>query len=430
MKRGCPLIAREAHKANHEGVAGTLLKMRKRAWVVKGRRLAKQIVDSCVTCRKATAKRCKQVMGDLPPERTSPANPFEFTTMDLFGPYRVKDEVRKRVTLKVWGIVFCCMASRAIHTDVVSDQSSEGFLLAYQRFTSLRGHPKKLWSDSGTNFVGAKPALEDLHRFLRELNKAEIEEEASKCGTEWSWKIHPADSPHRNGAAEAAVRLVKRALSNTSGDGAFTWSEFQTILFMASNLVNERPIDARIQSQEDCVRYISPNSLLLGRASTRGDPGDFQFEGYPYKRLQSIQGEVNRFWRKWCQLAGPNLFIRSKWHTKERNVSKGDVVWLADQNALRSQFRLAKVVGVNADKDGIVRDVYVRTFPSYPVPTKKPTSSKQGHKASERKEPENSCNNPAQRCQALGGPDSHRRAEDRTVVTSLGSRTRRPSGRC
>lgn len=27
------LIAREAHNANHEGVAGTLLKMRKRAWV-------------------------------------------------------------------------------------------------------------------------------------------------------------------------------------------------------------------------------------------------------------------------------------------------------------------------------------------------------------------------------------------------------------
>lgn len=105
-------------------------------------------------------------MSDLPPDRTSPANPFEFTTLDLFGPYKVRDEVRKRVTVKVWGIVFCCMASRAIYTDVVSDQSSEGFLLAYQRFTSLRGHPKKLWSDPGTNFVGAKPALEELHRIM------------------------------------------------------------------------------------------------------------------------------------------------------------------------------------------------------------------------------------------------------------------------
>ena len=140
-------------------------------------------------------------MSDLPPERAGPAKPFEFTTLDLFGPYEVKDEVKKRVKLKVWGIVFCCMASRAIHTDLVSDLSSEGFLLAYQRFTSIRGHPAKLWSDPGTNFVGAKPALEQLYRFLHQLTKSELEDEAAKHGTEWTWKIHPADSPHRNGAA-------------------------------------------------------------------------------------------------------------------------------------------------------------------------------------------------------------------------------------
>ncbi|KAG5850692.1 hypothetical protein ANANG_G00085150 [Anguilla anguilla] len=66
---------------------------------------------------------------------------------------------------------------------------------------------RKFWSDSGLNFVGAKPALKELriNRFLNQLNKSELEEEAAKHGTEWSWKIHPADSPHRNGATEAAI---------------------------------------------------------------------------------------------------------------------------------------------------------------------------------------------------------------------------------
>ena len=99
------LLAQESHKANHEGVAGTLLRMRKKAWVIKGRRLAKKMVDSCVVCRKNKAKQCQQIMADLPLERTGPAAPFEFTTMDLFGPYEVKDEVKKRTRLKVWGIV-------------------------------------------------------------------------------------------------------------------------------------------------------------------------------------------------------------------------------------------------------------------------------------------------------------------------------------
>ena len=139
------LLAPEAHKENHDGIAGTLLKMRRKAWVIKGRKLAKKIVDSCVVCRKARAKHCQQIMSDLPPELTGPAAPFEYTTVDLFGPYEVGDKVRKRVNLKVWGIVFCCMASRAIHTDVVSDQSSEVFLLAYHRFTSIRGHPSQIY---------------------------------------------------------------------------------------------------------------------------------------------------------------------------------------------------------------------------------------------------------------------------------------------
>ncbi|GAA6087262.1 uncharacterized protein LOC120473342 [Tachysurus ichikawai] len=319
--------------------------MRKRAWV----KLAKERVDNCVECRKARAKRCQQIMSDLPFERITPARPFEYTTVDLFGPYEVKDEVRE---------------SQA--QDVAGDQSTEGFLLAYQRFTALRGHAKKLWSDPGKNFVGARPALKELYLFLDQQGKFELENEASKHGTKWSWKIHPADSPHRNGAAEAAVRIVKRALHNVGGEGLVTWNEFQTFLYMAANLANERPIDARTQSGEDCIEYISPNSLLLGRTGPRGDIRCFEFENYPYKR----------FWRKWSQLAGPNLFVRSKWHTTQRNVAVGDVVWLADQNAWRGQYRLGRVISVNIDKKGIVRDVHVRSFPSYPVPTVKPAKEK------------------------------------------------------
>lgn len=108
-------------------------------------------------------------------------------------------------------------------------------------------------------------------------------------------------------------------------------------------------------------------TLLLRRTGLKGDPGNYEFEEYPYKRLRVIQSEVNQFWRKWSQLAGPNLFVRSKWHTKHRNVAVWDVVWLAEQNALRSQYKLAWGIRVNTDKDGMVRDVHVKTFPSCPV---------------------------------------------------------------
>lgn len=138
------LLAREAHEANHEGVAATLLHTKRKAWVVQGRRTVKKVVNRCITCKKQRARLCQQVMSALPQERTSRANPFEYTTLDLFGPFEVRDAVKKRTKKKVWGVVYCCMTSRAVHADLIDDQSSESFLQAYSRFTALRGHPKKL----------------------------------------------------------------------------------------------------------------------------------------------------------------------------------------------------------------------------------------------------------------------------------------------
>ncbi|RXN35876.1 gag-pol fusion poly [Labeo rohita] len=370
------LLARESHKESHGGLADTVLRMRRKAWVIRGRRIAQKVINNCVQCRKNRAKKCQQVMGDLPPERTQPTAPFEFTTVDLFGPYHVKDDVKKRTSLKVWGVVFCCMSSRAIHTELVNTQSTEGFLMAFQRFAAIRGYPKKIYSDPGTNFIGARPVLQELYKFLERVDKSALEETAAKNGTEWIWKIHPADSPHRNGAAEAAVRIVKKALQNCGGESALTYSEFQTALQIAANLANERPIDARAQSREDCIQYVTPNTLLLGRASQSGDIKSFDFCSYPFKRLQAMQLVVDNFWRRWSQLAGPNLFLRNKWHTAHRNVAVGDIVWIADQNALRGQFKLGRVVSVNPDNKGVVRDVDVRTFPSYPVPITKPLKAK------------------------------------------------------
>ena len=262
------LLAKDSHHATHEGVAGTLLRMRKRAWVIQGPRVARKVVDSCLHCRKCRARLCTQEMSSLPPVCTSPAAPFEYTTLDLFGPYAVRDSVRRRVKKKVWGVVFSCMASRAVHADLVEDLSTEGFLKTYQRFTALRGHPRRLWSDQGTNFVGAKPVLEDLYRFLASIDKEGVQRKAAVAGTNWAWEFSPADSPHRNGAAEAAVRVLKRLLSSIYEEGDMTVLEFHTFLFLAANLTNEKPICARVQSPGGHRRHCDPKLFAVG--SERG----------------------------------------------------------------------------------------------------------------------------------------------------------------
>lgn len=69
------------------------------------------------------------------------------------------------------------MSCRAIHVELTNTLSTESFLLAYQRFTSVRGHPQKIWSDPGMNFIGAKPVLEEMYTYLSQQNKKSLEEE-------------------------------------------------------------------------------------------------------------------------------------------------------------------------------------------------------------------------------------------------------------
>ncbi|CAI5644747.1 unnamed protein product [Oreochromis niloticus] len=252
-------------------------------------------------------------------------------------------------------------------------------LIDERRFSNLRrliGTVAWVWRVAG-KFMRSKTRNQEKWEVVPSSGvlTESLEEYSAKNETTWAWKILPADSPHRNGAAEAAVRVTKRALHTLGNAEALTFSEFLTALQLAANLANERPIDARIQSREDRIDYITPNNLLLGRATQSGDFKTIDFTNYSFERLKEVQTMVNNFWRSWSQLAGPNLFIRSKWHTAERNIAVGDIVWLCDQNALRGQFRLAKVISVNPDSRGIVRDVHVRVSPSSSIAVKSPKSA-------------------------------------------------------
>ena len=60
-------------------------------------------------------------MGDLPDFRTAMSPPFECVLMDLFGPFLIRDDCIKkgpRVNKKVWGVLFSCSSTRAVHLDI------------------------------------------------------------------------------------------------------------------------------------------------------------------------------------------------------------------------------------------------------------------------------------------------------------------------
>ena len=145
------LIMIEAHSEDHRSTSSDVLaRSRQRAWVVRGRFLAKQVCKWCPICRLRRKELTKQIMADIPQHQLRPCPPFSFISIDFAGPYRVKAMGNSRAFLKVWGLVIICQNSRAVKMLATAGYSTDDFLTAYLRFTSNFGCPLLVVSDSGS----------------------------------------------------------------------------------------------------------------------------------------------------------------------------------------------------------------------------------------------------------------------------------------
>ena len=293
-------------------------------------------------------------MGKLPEERLKPIPPWYYTALDLFGPFKIRDAVQKWTFGKAYGVIFNCMVSRAVHVDISANYSTEKFIMVLRRFVSLRGYPKKLFSDNGTQLVAAN---EELQRVTKGWNWQELNGSGICEGLDWSFTL--ADAPWQNGVTESLIKSIKKALTSSIGENVMTFSELQTVCFEAANLVNARPIGKHPTTIEDGT-YLCPNDLILGRTTVRVPAGPFNETSSNKHRLKFIQDIVNAFWKKWTRDYFPYLIIQQKWHTAQRNLQVGDIVIIQDSNQTRGNWKLGTVSTVKLGIDGKVRNVEVK----------------------------------------------------------------------
>ena len=106
------------------------------------RRLACSTCNSCIICKKISARTESQRMEQLPVARVNPTPPFSTTGIDYAGPFTLKcGHTRKPVLVKSYIAVFVCFTTKAVHLELVSDLTTEAFLAALKRFVSRRGLP-------------------------------------------------------------------------------------------------------------------------------------------------------------------------------------------------------------------------------------------------------------------------------------------------
>ena len=254
--------------------------------------------------------------------------------------------------------IFICMATRAVHIELVEDYSSEAFIAAFHRFTARRGHCKELYSDQGTNFVRAdtqlRHMLSESGEFYSQVTRTFTQE-----GT--CWKFNPPSAPHFGGLWEAAVKSAEFHIHSVIGEQVLTFSELSTLLCKAEACLNSRPLTALSDDPTD-LQFLSPSHFLIQRSSFLVPAPDLNTIHIAVgKRWQLVSQMVQHFWSRWSSEYLTALQARQKWVQQQRSPGIGDRVLIRSELTPPLKWPLAQITALQPGGDGIVRVVSLRT---------------------------------------------------------------------
>ncbi|KAL7840982.1 hypothetical protein SRHO_G00246730 [Serrasalmus rhombeus] len=341
------LILKHIHEqVGHGGRNQVLSKLREKYWITHANAATRKILSSCGLCRRFKGKLGEQKMADLPLERLIPdLPPFTNVGVDYFGPFEVK---RGRSFVKRYGVIFTCMASRAIHLEVAYSLDTDACINAIRRFICRRGQVSHLRSDNGTNFTGAERELKEA---LAALNHDKIQKVFLQEGIKWSFNAPTAS--HHGGAWERIIRMVRKILISLLHQQTLDDEGLHTVLCEVEAIINDRPITKLSEDPND-LEPLTPNHLLTMKRKPVLPPGLFdRTDMYGKRRWRQVQYISDLFWKRWITEYLPLLQERQKWTKKKRNLVPGDIVLVADTTAPRNSWVLGRVLKTFPDKKGL-----------------------------------------------------------------------------
>lgn len=350
------LLINEAHGLTfHGGPRLTLTTLRQQYWITSGYNTTKKQLRNCVTCRRYDTKKLYQLMGDLPAARVNQAAPFYHTGVDYTGFVDVKINKGRGVkTTKGYIVVYVCLVTKAVYLDLVSDLTSSAFLASLRRMAARRGAPRHLYSDQGTNFVGANRMLQEEYDTLCHVLSDSLLAEVAEMNIEWHFNA--PSWPSAGGLWERAVQSLKWHLKRVVGEQKLTFEEYCTILAQLEACLNSRPLCSLTENIED-LDYLSPAHFLNGRVGVTV----IETKEDARTRWHLTNSIFKQIWHNWKTNYLTQLTTRQKWVKPQTNMKIGDMVVIHEDNLPAGKWLMGRVIEVFPGNDGYVRVVSLKT---------------------------------------------------------------------
>eukprot|EP00794_Sanderia_malayensis_P011523 gene11523-biopygen9194 len=285
----------------HGGVSLTMSSIRERFWVPRLRQLVKKLRLKCAGCKRFHAKAfvCPPP-GILPKDRTEGNRPFEVISIDYAGPIRYK--CKGQIERKAYILLFTCSLTRAVYIETVTDMTVEQFIPCLKGLIARRRRPSNIYSDNAKTFISGAKKLKVI---LKKLKEVMLDVETS---------------------------------------------------------LNNRPLcylEDDIQMPE-----LTPNVMMLGSNNVllQEDIHSIK-QGELRKRAKYIERCKENVWRRWS-----NEYVKAlrekhnlMHHSKDNQISVGDVVLIKGEMKNRGQWRIGVVESLIQGKGGIFRAARLRS---------------------------------------------------------------------
>lgn len=363
------LIFKKIHKdLLHSGISQTLSKTRQKYWIIRGRTTVKTVLNKCAVCRRYEGGCYKMPpMPSLPTSRVTESTPFARTGSDYFGPVYFKT---KSEQTNAWICLFTCLVTRAVHLELVSDMSTEEFLMCLRRFIAQRGTPVEITSDNAKQFKAASSILDQLWQSL--LHNDDVQSYVANLNIRWKFITDMA--PWMGGFYERLVGLVKRSFRKAIGIKLLTLIQIQTLCKEVEAVINSRPLvyvgDDLHSTIALTLRHfltLNPN-IGIPQISEDSDSDYLPYESSKERLLNTWkkgQKILNKFWQIWKDEYLLSLRERKQTRVKANRIESsakptvGDVVIVKD-NCARGCWKLAKFEELITSRDGQVRSCKIK----------------------------------------------------------------------
>ena len=192
------------------------------------------------------------------------------TGMDVFGPFYIKEG---RKTLKRYGLIFNCLASRAVLLETLNSMEADSF--------STPSHHQTCRC-----FARTRPSSRQGISPCQRLRLDKFQHE------------HPRRFAYGSNLGKGDQVSQISPLGSTARTG----HPLRTLMTEAENVINSRLLTVENLADPASPEPITPNHLLTLKSQVvLPPPGSFQqFHLYSRKRWHRVQYLANQFWIRWC----------------------------------------------------------------------------------------------------------------------------------